>query len=184
MKNQFDLQQYLPIAVLAVAGGLLYFGLQDGHQGPRDTAPDARSAKAQQVVNKHLEQTAEQLEMQRRRMQIENTKLQMDYASTAPERAYTAPREGAELLQDQRSESVAEDLGVDRRQTLPTNPMDLIHHQLFEEQRNKAVSDAYKKEYARQFVENARRGGYDVQLSDDFRVLSVRPLRRPSRFDE
>lgn len=183
MKKSFDFQQWLPVAILAVAAVVLYVGLTD--KGSPKEAPSARSKHAQDVVNRHLERTAEQLEMQRTRMKIENSKLTMDYYHAEPDRAYVPPAEGTELKADTRSENVAEDLGLERRRQLAADPMSAIHQQLFEEQRDRERSDAYKKEYARQFIENARRGGYEVQLSDDYRVLSVKPIRRaPSRYED
>lgn len=184
MKKKFDAQQWLPVAILAIAGALLYIGLTDN--GPtREAAPSARSAHAQQVVNKYLSSTAEKLAMQRKLAEVQAQKINMDYPSTAPGTAYVAPREGGELKEDQRADAVAEDLGVGPKVAMPTDPMSLIHHQIFEEQRAREMNDAFKKEYARKFLENARRGGYDVVLSEDFRVISVKPLRRPTRaFDE
>lgn len=41
-----------------------------------------------------------------------------------------------------------------------------------------------KKEYARQFIENARKGGYHVELANDLSVISVTPIRKPSQIDE
>ena len=38
-----------------------------------------------------------------------------------------------------------------------------------------------KAEYARQYIENARKGGYHIELSDDLEVISVTPLRQPSQ---
>ncbi len=37
-----------------------------------------------------------------------------------------------------------------------------------------------KAEYARQYIENARKGGYDIELSNDLEVIRVTPLRHPS----
>lgn len=182
MDKRAAFQQWLPVGILAVAGACLYVGLTDKSPGSR-TPPSARSAQAQESVNRHLEKTAEKLEMERRRMQVENARMALEYANSAPDPQYAPPtREGAELIHDQRTEKLAEDLGVDSQRTLPTNPMDLIHQQLFEAQRNREMTDAYKKAYAAQFIENARRGGYEIKLNDEFRVISVKPIRRPSSY--
>lgn len=42
-----------------------------------------------------------------------------------------------------------------------------------------------KNEYARQFIENARRGGYEIELSEDLEVIKSTPIRSPSNnFDQ
>lgn len=178
MSKSFDLQKWLPVGILVASGGLLLYAMND--TGPAPKTHSARSERVQETVNKHLERTAEQLEMQRRRMQIENSRLVMNYDSSVAERAYTPPSEGVELQQADSSSAVARDLGVNNIKQLPSNPTDLIHSQLFEQQQARQYNEAYKKEYARQFIENARRGGYEVRLSDDFKVESVKPIRKPS----
>lgn len=176
--GKIDLQQWLPVGILAIAGVLLYSGLTSKDEVG---AKAEHKAKVQATVNKHLERTAEELEMQRRRAQIENARLALDYQNSAPGQAYKNPREGIDLERDLREERVAEDLGRgESSPDGPNNPMDLIHQQIFVDQKNHEADEAYKREYARQFIENARRGGYEVRLSEDYRVLSVKPIRRPT----
>jgi len=43
------------------------------------------------------------------------------------------------------------------------------------------IADAqYRKEYAKQFIENARKNGYHITLSDEMEVTSVKPIRQPT----
>ncbi len=37
-----------------------------------------------------------------------------------------------------------------------------------------------KKEYAREFIANARKNGYHITLSEDLQVTSVQPIRKPT----
>lgn len=170
-----DVQQMVPLLVIAAAVGLLAAGLQ----GKKAEKVSMNTPEVQQKVSKHLELTAQQLEIQRRRLAIENSKMIMDYSQSEPESAFAPQKEGVELMTDQTAEQVARDIG--RRQAdptqMPNTPADLIHHQLFQEQQNREQSEAYKKEYARQFIENARRGGWDIKLNDEYRVISVKPIR-------
>ncbi|MBX3034952.1 MAG: hypothetical protein KF865_13615 [Bdellovibrionaceae bacterium] len=180
MSGKPDLQQILPLGLVIAAGFLLYLGLGGG-----DSSPKISAEKKEQVrhsANEHLRKTAEQIEMQKRQMAIRSWQLANDFNRTVPERAYTPPKEGAELVEEGIANDVARDLGRDNggAKALPANPADLIHHQLFEEQNSRQQSAAYRKEYARQFVENARRGGWEIRLDDDYKVISVRRLRQPS----
>lgn len=177
-KPKFDSTYLVPALVLGGAALLLFVGLMDRNKG---STISARSAEAQSAVNKHLSRTAEQLELQKRQMQIENSKLALTYLQSKPDKGYVAPKEGAELMSGNSAEAVARDLGVDEnKQARPTDPMSMIQHQIFEEQNKQNMNEAFKKEYARQFIENARRGGYEIKLSEDYRVISVKPLRQPS----
>ena len=61
-----------------------------------------------------------------------------------------------------------------------------LQSELLQKQKQKELTAAYKVEYARQFVENARKHGYRIELSSDFRVLSVKKIvvkETPSLFD-
>ena len=43
------------------------------------------------------------------------------------------------------------------------------------------MNDAEKKEFARQYIENAKKGGYAIELSEDLQIIKVTPLRKPSQ---
>lgn len=176
-----SLQKYLPLVLVGGAVVLLIIGLTGGGASHSKKAGDAHNEKAQNYVNQHLRRTAERIELQQRQMSMRNWQLANDYKTTVPEKAYTPPKEGSELREQANAKDVAKDLGRDDApQALPNDPMNLVQQQLFQAQATKTYDEAYRKEYARQFIENARRGGYEIQLSDDYRVISVKPIRSPS----
>jgi hypothetical protein len=179
MAVQDRTQKFLPVIFILGAIILFFIGASD-KSGSSSEKISARDIKVQERVNAHLSQTAEQLEMQKKRMQVENARLALSFRESNTGTGYTPQREGAELKEDARSQNVAQDLGLDELKRASSNPMDMIHHQLFEEQKLQLMDEAYKKEYARQFIENARRGGYDVKLNDEYKVISVKPARKPS----
>ncbi|MBC7466542.1 MAG: hypothetical protein H7256_11170, partial [Bdellovibrio sp.] len=48
----------------------------------------------------------------------------------------------------------------------------------------KRQEETEKKEFARQYIENARKDGYHVILSPELKVLSVTPIRQPSQIPD
>ncbi len=179
MKSRFSSSSDKAILVIfALAGALLVFGFIDKSFLSEKKVD---RSKMQAAVNRHLLKTAEQLEMQKKRMQIESTKLNMTYLESKADQAYQPPKEGVNLIENQNSESVASDLTETAAKGLTSNPMELIQHDLFVEEQRQKLSENYKKEYARQFIENARRGGYDIKLNDDFKIISVKPIRKPTQ---
>ncbi len=44
----------------------------------------------------------------------------------------------------------------------------------------KIADEQSRKEYAKQFIENARKNGYHITLSDDMEVTSIKPIRQPT----
>ena len=180
--NSFDLQKLLPVVFVAAAGVLLYLGLSDGGGGSR-SANLARDEKVQASANEHLRRTAEKMEMERRQQALRSWQLVNEYGKTVGERAFTPPREGAELQEGDSAHSVARDLGRVRDQLdmETVSASELIHHQLFEAQNAEMQDKAYREEYARQFIENARRGGWEIKLDANYKVISVKKIERRSR---
>ncbi|HWU43579.1 MAG TPA: hypothetical protein VN132_09080 [Bdellovibrio sp.] len=142
----------------------------------------ARSEKFEKSVNKHLMITNENMEMQRQRTEIENARFGKEFGATQAQPIYTTPTEGTDLNRENTATEIANELGRGERKEDPIlNPNDVVQKEIFNKQQAEEYSQAYKREYARQFIENARRGGYKVILSEDFRVLSVTPIRHPSQ---
>ena len=52
-----------------------------------------------------------------------------------------------------------------------------IQQELFNQDFAASYDDSYKRKYAEQFIENARRGGFEVRLDQNFKVIGVTKLR-------
>lgn len=173
--EESGLSKYLPLLLLLLAGYLLYQGLQDADGEIRLSSISRKDPRVQERVNRHLEKTVEVMEMRKTRAIIEGTRSAMEYGTTKPVEAVQVRPEGVDLRRDSRAEIVVEDLGRETRvHDLPRNPTDMIHSQLFAEDAQKAEDAAYRKEYARQFIQNAKNAGWDVQLDENYRVISVK----------
>lgn len=59
----------------------------------------------------------------------------------------------------------------------PSSPEEYLQMELFKAQEAATLNAAYKEEYARQFIANARKDGWEIKLNKDFKVISVKPLR-------
>lgn len=159
----------------------LYFGSDNAKKKLAEISATVRSEKYEKSVNKNLMVTNESMTMARQRMQIENSVLAKDFNSTTAQSAYAPQQGGVDLSGDSRAAEIANELGRgDKKPATFENPNDVIQKELFNQQQQAEYSRAYKEEYARQFVENARRGGYQIKLGEDFKVISVRPIRTPS----
>jgi hypothetical protein len=180
-KSQNDHGKLLALLLFVGAGALVLMsmGSEDKKSGPGQAPASVKSEKFEKNVNKHLMLTNENMEMQRRRMEIENARTGSDFNSTRAQTTYENPSGGVDLSTDSRAAEVAKELGRgDRQEDQPMNPHEVIQKELFNQQQNAEYTQAYKEEYARQFIENARRGGYKVILDDQYRVKQVIPIRR------
>lgn len=175
---------FLALLLFIGAAGLIfaYLGTEDPKPNVQGPSPTAKSEKFEKSVNKHLMFTNEKMELERQRMQVENARLlNSDFSSTQPQHAYQNDNK-LDLSTDTRAEDLAKELGRGERAEDYSTPHDVVQKELFNAQQARSYSQAYKEEYARQFVENARRGGYKVILSEDLsRVISVTPIRNPGQ---
>lgn len=168
----------MPVALIAAAGFLLFVGLSGGGSPSKNRKNLAKDEKVQSNVNEHLRKTAEKIEMAKRQQALRSWQLVNDYSRSVGETAYTPPTEGANLQETGNAHEVAKDLGRYEDSGGSGNASDLIHQQLFEAQIAQQQDKAYRDEYARQFIENARRAGWDVKLDANFKVISVKKIER------
>lgn len=69
---------------------------------------------------------------------------------------------------------------ADAQAEIATNQRDIIQKKILEEQKLKQESEQAKRQYASEFIENARRSGYHITLSPNMEVLTVEPIRKPN----
>ncbi len=180
-KEKKDRPYLMPLLLLLLSGFFVFlFLLPVDTQGPRQRSAEA-AQKFEKKVNKHLFQTSQQMALAREKAQLEAARLQHQGIRANPGFDPEKLPHEFDISHDTRNETLVRELGRDvKPPALPSNPQDLIQAELFEAQQMAAYTEEYKKEYASQFVENAKKAGYNVKLNDQFKVISVQPLRRPS----
>lgn len=180
--SQKERSMFLALLLFFGAAGLLFVYLDSGEVHSSSSSPNApvtKTEKYEQAVNKHLMLTNEKIQQQEQRLRLEHANK--EFGSAGAQRAYQNDNR-LDLSQDTRAAEIANELGRGERREEYTSPHDVVQKEIFESQQRDEYSQAYREEYARQFVENARRGGYKVMLSEDLtRVISVTPIRRPSQ---
>ncbi|NUN04914.1 MAG: hypothetical protein HUU57_04040 [Bdellovibrio sp.] len=173
---------FLALLLFVGAAGLLFSYLDSGEVHSSSSVPRApltKNEKYEQAVNKHLMLTNERIQQQEQRLRLEHANR--EFGSVSSQRAYQN-EDRLDLSQDTRAAEIANELGRGERREEYSSPHDVVQKEIFESQQKEEYSQAYREEFARQFVENARRGGYKVMLSEDLtRVISVTPIRRPSQ---
>ncbi|MGZ3769248.1 MAG: hypothetical protein ACXVCP_06390 [Bdellovibrio sp.] len=177
-KNEKSLLLALLLFIGAVA--LLFFSIREEKNAESKTENfvTGKTEKFEKSVNKHLMLTNEKIKMDSQRASLENARLlNRQFSSTKPEKPYANDTK-LDLSSDNTAAEMAKELGRGQREEQIASPHDAVQKELFNELQMQEYSQAYKEEYARQFVENARRGGYKVILSQDLsRVISVTPIQ-------
>ncbi len=127
-------------------------------------------------VNDHLTIENNKIEFSRKKADSENDIYAPSFSESRPDYRYPyhSQKNGVDLSTVDSGAQLSAELGRgERPPPMPQNPHDLIQSELFDQDQQVHYSKAYKEEYARQFVENAKRAGYKIILSSDYKVQSV-----------
>lgn len=170
-------------AILLLFGALCLGGYAylDG-QAPPPKMRQSASIDVQDPVNRQKLETMvnRHVQMTNRQMEIEKEKIKM-------EATFSIPKVGQFVVQkdnvksfnmntDSNEGNAARDLRDNRTLTMSAN--DVIQNELLHggQPAQPVYDEEYRREYARQFIENARRNGYEVTLSPDLKVIGVRQI--------
>lgn len=177
-KKAQDRSYILAVLLLLLSGFFLFLFLTpDSKSKNHITGPNSKEYEAR--VNKHLFQTSQKIEHSREKMEVETSRLATSGVPTIEKTPETAL--GVDFSADPRAEALVQTLGRDVKESSgPKNSHELIQTELFEQERLQEYSEEYKKEFARQFIENAKKAGFNVKLNDQYKVISVTPVRKPA----
>jgi flagellar motor protein MotB len=179
-KAKEEQPKFLALLLFIGAAGLLlaYFNSSDSMTGKPGSSSMARSQKYENNVNKHLMNTNERMAMQRKRVEVENANTIMQSQNRQGVQTPYVADGKLDLSSEDHAAEMAKQLGRGARQEDFSSPEEVVQKELFDAQQAAEYTQAYKEAYAKQFVENARRGGYKVILSEDLsRVISVKQIR-------
>lgn len=130
-----------------------------------------------QRVNRMLREVDEKLRWESAKVEVENYRYAPDVDVTRSDDFHFD--ESLQFgIKEQENVDILAGAGGDETQR-PTYVLDeAINTRLWSaEVRNKQIEKA-NEEYVKTFLENARRAGYQVTLDQDFRIQSVRKIRR------
>ena len=121
-----------------------------------------------ELVNKYLKQTQTDLQRQQQ-SSVRIIKNQIIEAAKNVEKEISPDTIPIEL-------QIAKDNSYAIDKTLT----ETFDQRSYESQMLKIQSEQAKKQYAKEYIENAKKDGYQITLTDDLQIKSVKPLRRPT----
>lgn len=155
---------------LLLAGGLLFFGGNKNTKNSDDQV-SLKNPETLEKINRHMQDTNRQMYLQEQKAYIESKKSYNEFHKAPSQQPYQVDHSEVSIPQYEEGP---------QNFAMPKDPHDLIQEELFREQADRQYTEAYKKEYARQFVENAKAAGWLIKLDASYRIISVRPLRKPA----
>lgn len=148
------------------------------------TQISANSPEAAALVNKHLFLDAQKREMTQQKRRAENSYLSPQIGDSIwPKPADKSKQHGVDHSPDTHETNAYHDLKRYEKELNLTRPDHIIQGEIADQQRAREYEEAYKEEYARQFVENARQNGYEITLDQDYTVIRVDKIPNYQRRD-
>lgn len=174
--NKF-LNKALVIVVLVILAGFGYVKFQE-QQGSKKLVTEVKSKgltadEQDAIVNKHLQQT-------------QTDDLKKRFGNASVEKAALAEIAKIKAEIDFKKQKEAEKLAQEKQVANPepenfyASPAELIRAQDYQREMEKKRQRAELEEYKRQFIENARRGGFEIEVNDNLDVIKATPIREPS----
>lgn len=182
----------IPLLLLVVSGFLVFLAAEQDRQGKPQTlnlkdevTNDFSSELPPQdefnsQVNQHLFLTDQKIYWEQERQRLENlrSKFAAEADSAVKNERNSAPTD-LDFEADATERHLLGDLNRDRKKIESyLGPQSKIQSQVLEDQALLQHQERMRREYAEQFVRNARAGGYEVVLDDNFNIKSVKPLRK------
>ena len=172
----------------AAAAGLFYFawkGNLSRNQGSTNQSSKRDLGKIDSMVNKHLLMTNKKIEIEQERARLINNPGVPSIGEQILPRSKPYQVRGVDHSADRNEANAVRDLEKPRDLNL-ASPDTVIQSELADTETLTAQDLQSRKEYARQFLENARAGGYAVELDENYVVRSVKkiePSHRMHLFD-
>lgn len=127
-------------------------------------------------VNQHLKETAINLEAERQQRLLEANRELNRYSNSDRQDAYESST-ALSFEGDPNMIALTQELDGSRElRDHELSPEQFMQKQLYEREIREKANEVYREQYAEQFVENARKGGWDVRLGPNYEVLSVKKL--------
>lgn len=174
MKNRYA------VGILLIAMFLIFLAFEKPDDGAQISLQkvDAHSDLVETKVNDHLGMTAKKIELQQELAEAQLKRIPKVGDRLGPDNsALSAKSRGVDFSEEMNESTVYEDLNRHPKEYSKwKGPGYRVQNEETLKEDNVYTTQAEMAEYARQFIENARRGGYRVQLNEDYVVISVQKL--------
>jgi glutamine cyclotransferase len=170
--NKF-LNTILFFAVTICVGvfGYIYFQKTSAPKNLKVSESVHSSLSPEELVNKYMQESSS--ELQRQKLESAN-KI----------KSTTIPIEISKLKEKEINPSdipIEQQIAKDTASVSPqTTLTEDFNQKSWQSQVQNIQSAEEKKQYAKEFIENAKKNGYHITLSDDLQVTSVKPIRKPT----
>lgn len=142
--------------------------------------------KENQLINKHLLKTTEDIEYSKLKAQVENLKAVNSLSNSMPQKpVYTEENNFFDFSGDPRERQLAEDVGRanDVKPVNKNTPQSVIYESMIRDELSQKQDYEAKIAKAKEFIRKAREDGWAVVIDQNFRIKSYQRIDK-SQQDE
>lgn len=180
-QNHDNKKILLSVLLLISAVGLFWFGLREEDETNLEDEMISLQ-KNEELVNNHLRKTVQKIESQKINAQIENYIKAPKLNEGAQIQSYEASSHSLDFKSDPRIDDLTATLGKNKKASeAPKGPKEIIHGQLYDQQKWNDYKLSYRQAYAQKYVEKAKREGWEVTLNDEYKIIRTKPIKKDNR---
>ncbi len=174
-KKKNDSLIYFALLLFLGAGAFMFLALNEQKQLANQRSQAELKPVQTDEVNFNLKTTQQRQQLDRLRVIEEINRSKVD-----PKKQVMAPQDSRSTISfesDHRNQDVLDATRKNfAQEKLQLTPDEIVQGHLYELQVAKQMDEAYKKEYARRFIEYARSKGFAVKLDSQLKVTSIKKI--------
>lgn len=176
MKSLNKFLNLLIFGICLVAGVAFYYLNTRPVVVAEPVKPALTTEQMDELVNKHLRKTVQSELAVKFRNEKTMSELKEEIVFAEQQRR---------LKEDQDNANIPKERQIWKAEPPPIrNASEQIKDVINETIEQDKLNDADKKEYAREWISNAKKAGYLLELSPDLEVIKYVPIRKPSQQDD
>lgn len=176
MKRLGSFLNFLIFALVVIIGGAVYY-LKSNSMVKAARQSELSEQQIDDIVNSHIKKTVQES----RQTKIINEKAMLDTL-----KKLTELERQKKIEQDKEIAKIptARQIWKEEQKVNDVTPEQVIGGVINDSVEQEKMDEAEKKEYARQWIQNARKAGYLLELSADLEVIRYTPIRKPSQQED
>lgn len=177
MKRLGSFLNFLIFTLVVIIGGAFYYlKPNSGAQTSRDLQP-LSAQQVDDIVNTHIKDTVQESKY---------TKFLNDKTIRETYKKLAELEKQKKINQDKEIAKIPIERQIwkEDQKVSDVTPEQVIGGAINEGLEQEKMDEAEKKEYARQWIQNAREAGYLLELSPELEVIKYTPIRKPSQQDD
>ena len=163
--------------MITLGGAFFYYKNSKDSRQPATKSSELSSLELDQIVNKYIKTTNQE---------ALKTKIMAEKFMIETRKKLAEIERQKRLKEDKEIADIPKDRQIAKHDEIDENrsPAEVLLSKLKDKKMQEQQEEYEKQEYARQWILNASKAGYLLELSPDLEVIRYTPIRKPSQQDD